>query len=254
MGNFAVHLSATLADVLLGLSPRLFHKALISRLQKRNPELIAATFNKPVKEWGSLRFPTEIAGFEDLTFLFWSTNVSRGILRQDYDEAAALFKAVRGLRAERGVEIGRFLGGSTVLIAAALPATGRLLSIDLCPRDDAALQQALDRLGLLSRVELKVGDANAVPISESYDFAFVDGDHSYEGAKKDHLKWGAAVRPGGLVIHHDMGCSRRFASQIAELKRLRDDILRAQAGAVAVQEEAGSLVVFRKLSDQWPAF
>lgn len=39
-------------------------------------------------------------------------------------------------------------------------------------------------------------------ISTWVDLLFIDGDHSYEGVKKD-LPWLSLVKPGGTVIFHD---------------------------------------------------
>lgn len=36
------------------------------------------------------------------------------------------------------------------------------------------------------------------------DVLFIDGDHSYEGVKADFELWHHLVRPGGLVIFHDI--------------------------------------------------
>lgn len=38
---------------------------------------------------------------------------------------------------------------------------------------------------------------------EEFDLVFVDGDHSYEGAKADLENWGRRVRSGGQVLVHD---------------------------------------------------
>lgn len=37
----------------------------------------------------------------------------------------------------------------------------------------------------------------------SLDFVFIDGDHTYESAKRDIELWYPKVRPGGLVSGHD---------------------------------------------------
>lgn len=37
----------------------------------------------------------------------------------------------------------------------------------------------------------------------SFDFVFIDGDHSYEGAKKDMQNYYKLIRPGGLFAGHD---------------------------------------------------
>ena len=36
------------------------------------------------------------------------------------------------------------------------------------------------------------------------DFAFIDGDHTYEGVKEDFEKYAPLVRQGGLVAFHDI--------------------------------------------------
>lgn len=37
----------------------------------------------------------------------------------------------------------------------------------------------------------------------SIDFSFIDGDHSYEGCKKDIDAWLPKIRPGGMICGHD---------------------------------------------------
>ena len=39
---------------------------------------------------------------------------------------------------------------------------------------------------------------------QSLDFVFIDGDHSYEGAKWDMIHWYPKVRNGGLFSGHDI--------------------------------------------------
>jgi len=38
---------------------------------------------------------------------------------------------------------------------------------------------------------------------KTYDFVFIDADHSYEGCKRDIVLWGPKVREGGLLMGHD---------------------------------------------------
>ena len=42
-----------------------------------------------------------------------------------------------------------------------------------------------------------------------FDFVFVDGDHSYQGARSDLRHWGRRVKKGGWVLVHD--CVPRFS-------------------------------------------
>jgi len=39
--------------------------------------------------------------------------------------------------------------------------------------------------------------------NQSLDFVFIDGDHSYEGTKKDIQLWMSKIKPGGWIGGHD---------------------------------------------------
>ena len=216
-------------DLLVRLLPRGLLRSLAASMSRYDPGLLTRTVTTARRSFEDVRLPARVSGFEDLAFLFWTTPMNRGLLRQDLDEAAALYRWVRSRPSPRGVEIGRYAGGSTVLIAAAMASGGgRLTSIDVAPRDDEALREALARLDLLRHVELLVADASRVAFDEPLDFVFIDGDHSYEGARRDHETWGRLVRIGGAIIHHDMGRGRAHATTLAPLARLRREIEGAQ--------------------------
>lgn len=161
-----------------------------------------------VRDW-----PDSVAGFEDLAFLFTSSQLNHGVASLRFDEAALLFRLVRRLDARRIVEIGRFKGGSTVVMAAAKAPSAHLLSFDLLvPQPggvdgaqlDRELTDALERLGLAGGVDLRVADSRAVELpAPGIDVLFVDGDHSYEGAAADLRRWSPLLRDGGHVVAHD---------------------------------------------------
>ena len=213
---------------------------------------MARALNKPDgSKWSDLEVPTQLEGFEDLSFLFWSSPLNRRFIRLDLDEAATMFKVVKSIPNAQGIEIGRFNGGSTVLLAAAVGPNGRLISIDSEPQDDQALGVFLRQANLLDRVELVVADSGAFEHDDQVDFVFIDGDHSYEGAKRDHNKWGSKVRPGGFIIHHDMGKARLLATQWESLAKLKSEIIAAQTEELEIAHEAGSMIIFRRLSSPW---
>ena len=241
--------TTVLCRQLVALAPDQFLAALV----RHHPDLIVTkgARNRSSFRWNNSEFKQALAQFEDLAFLFWTTPLNRGLLRQDFDEAATLFKTVRLLTNPCGVEIGRFHGASTVLLAAAVGPAGKLISIDLAPQDDGELLRVLRRAGVGDRVELIVGDANQVQRNAELDFVFIDGDHSYDGARRDHNKWGKLVRVGGFIIHHDMANQREFATQWTELKRLREDILQKQEQSLELFQEVGSMSVFKRRSTSW---
>jgi len=244
-------LSRGICDLLVGYAPQAF----IDSLRKCNYEMAIRELNKAyLFDWSHVSLSEHPECFDDLLSMFQLSPMGRGIIRQDFDEAAALFRAVRRLSDEgeaRGVEIGRFSGGSTLLLAVAVGEKGRLISIDIEPQDDATLEEVLKKTHMNSRVELVVADANTVKCQEKLDFIFIDGDHSYEGAKRDHNLWGGRVKKGGLIVHHDMASSRQYSTQWHDLARLRGDILEKQNSQIKLIEEAGSMSIFEKISDTW---
>lgn len=40
-------------------------------------------------------------------------------------------------------------------------------------------------------------------LDQSVDFAFIDGDHSYEGCKRDIIAWLPKIKSGGILAGHD---------------------------------------------------
>jgi predicted O-methyltransferase YrrM len=185
-----------------------------------------------VQQW-----PESIDGFEDVAFLFSSNQLSHGIASLQLDEAALLYRLAR--RVEPGatvVEIGRFKGGTTLMLASALPEGAELWSYDLHvalrpdltgPQLDAELEQALARYGLSDRVTLVVGDSRtAVPPPRPVSLVFVDGDHTYEGARADYERWRELVAPGAELLFHDAVDVGGYGNHYPGIARLVDEIER----------------------------
>jgi predicted O-methyltransferase YrrM len=145
-----------------------------------------------------------IESFEDCTALLSSNQVNHGVSRLMIAEAAHLYRLVRSLDAPAVVEIGRYRGGTTFLLAAA---GGRVLSIDVDPEvgtHDRRLLRVLEDRGLADRVTLVIADSRQHEVDPaSQDIVFVDGDHTYDGARADVEHWLPAVKPGGHLVLHD---------------------------------------------------
>lgn len=195
--------------------------------------------------------------FERLAFLFTSDIRNRGFVRLDIDEAACLFNAITNLvtlrqPAVNGIEIGRAAGGSTILIASAID--GRLISIDNNPMNDEALQIKLTS-NAITNVILVVADSQEVDIhnifttnhfaQQTIDFVFIDGDHSYHGAKRDFDNFSPVVKKGGYIIFHDMVKVRNNALMDNRLTQLKNEIIASHL--YDIKDYAGSLIVFEKL-------
>ena len=159
------------------------------------------------------QWPSEVRGFEDLAFLFSSNQLSHGVASLQIDEAALLYRLGRDATTGPVVEIGRFKGGSTFIFASSMRDGVELWSYDFHvalrpdmpgPQLDAELRAALERYRLAHKVHLIVGDSRtADPPHRPLEVLFIDGDHSYEGAKADYARWSELVRPGGHMLFHD---------------------------------------------------
>jgi predicted O-methyltransferase YrrM len=152
-------------------------------------------------------WPDELAGFEDCAFLFASNQANHGVAQLSVIEGAYLFRLLRGTPGPH-VEIGRYKGGGTLLMATALRAGDELWSYDThekAGRDvDAGIRAALDRYGLAAQVNLVVGDSHKVKLpADEVGVVFLDGDPTLEGTRRDADRWGAIVRRGGLLLFHD---------------------------------------------------
>src|SRR5438093_13380259 len=115
-------------------------------------QALIAKVDEPILETGE--------GFEDLAWLFTCDSRNRGRIRQGFDEAALLWKAVKSTSGDI-LEIGRNLAGSTVLLAAASEADRNIYSIDTRSNEERACKEYLSQSVNGDRVHLLVADSRA---------------------------------------------------------------------------------------------
>ncbi len=115
--------------------------------------------------------------------------------------------------ARRVLEIGTLGGYSTIWLARALPAGGRLVTVEADPRHAEVAVANLERAGVADRAEVVVGRAAAVladmPLGDPFDLVFIDAD---KPSNPIYLE--AAVRlgrPGTLVVVDNVGRGGRVA-------------------------------------------
>ena len=206
---------------LAGVLPRRVAEAVVAVLCVRRPDLILSGVRRGARldavDLDDMPFdlPANGApGFEALAGLFASSPLDHAVISMTVRQAAYLFGLVRGMDAHRVIEIGRYKGGSTLVIAAAMRGRGCFWSIDLAgdttrlergrsarPVDDQ-LADLCRRLGLT--VTLLVGDSRVLEVETGeVDLVLIDGDHSYEGARNDFTRFGRRVRVGGAVLFDD---------------------------------------------------
>jgi hypothetical protein len=108
---------------------------------------------------------------------------------------------------------------------------------------DGELSEALARFRLADKVHLLVADSRTVdPPPEPLEVLFIDGDHSYDGARADYDRWGAFVRPGGHMLFHDAVDSGGYGNHYPGVARVVSEI----GGDWDRRPDAGSIAHFIK--------
>jgi predicted O-methyltransferase YrrM/PAS domain-containing protein len=121
----------------------------------------------------------------------------------------ALYTLIRLLRPKNVIEIGAYTGASSISMAQALVDNadeGILHSIEVNSTHLALAQKHLLEACLEKHVMFYHGQSNdpeiihALPKSE---VIFVDGDHTYEGAKQDFEIYSRLLAEDGVMVYHD---------------------------------------------------
>lgn len=129
-----------------------------------------------------------------------------------YPNPEVLYILIRRIRPKILVETGVSFGVTSSFILQALEdnGEGKLYSIDL-PFQFAKENEtgSLVPIRLRHRWKLILGDSKTELSSllndlKRIDFLFIDGDHTYEGVKRDFLMYSPLVRKGGIIAFHDI--------------------------------------------------
>jgi predicted O-methyltransferase YrrM len=107
-------------------------------------------------------------------------------------------------RAQNILEIGTLGGYSTIWLARALPANGRLITLEIDPKHAEVAKKNLNRAGVADRVELRLGPAlTSLSQIESerrdpFDFIFIDAD---KPNNSNYFEWALRLsRPGSAIV------------------------------------------------------
>lgn len=118
------------------------------------------------------------------------------------NEAKLLQMLVRLCGAERVIEVGALAGYSGICIARALPAAGRLITIEVSSVHAKVARAHFEYAGVADKVTILQGGAvNVLPklvADAPYDLMFIDAD---KGNYHNYLAWAADnLRVGGVVV------------------------------------------------------
>ena len=184
------------------------------------------------------------------------------------DSAWILYALARSMKPETCVEIGSARGRSACHVGLALRENGRgkLWAID--PHrptdwnDDASvdtfgiLTRNLGRLGLRRFVEVVRGDSVSAAASwtRPIDLLFIDGDHSYDGVKRDWEAFVPFVSPFGVVVFHDtlwdLRPDPRYSRPDMGVPRFVEELRRQGYPVLTIDKDFGVSLVQPRLEGQ----
>lgn len=120
------------------------------------------------------------------------------------NQGKLLYLLARMVGARRILEIGTLGGYSAIWMARALPAGGRLITLEYSPKHAEIARTNITRAGLDELVEIRVGAAlDTLPkiqeeMKEPFDLIFIDADKPNNA---EYLRWAMKLsRPGTLII------------------------------------------------------
>jgi len=106
--------------------------------------------------------------------------------------------------AKKILELGTLGGYSTIWFGRALPADGKLITLEYSPHHAAVAQKNVERAGLGDKVEIRVGKAlDTLPVLETegagpFDLIFIDADKQ---PYAEYFEWALKLsRRGTLII------------------------------------------------------
>jgi len=134
-------------------------------------------------------------------------------------ELSELLKIVKSRKPKVILEIGTANGGTLFSLMKTMPNDGVAVSIDL-PRGEfgggytawrapfyrsfAAQGQKIFLIRADSHSLVTFNKVKTILNKRGVDFLFIDGDHTYEGVKKDFEMYRKLVNPGGIIALHDI--------------------------------------------------
>ena len=159
-----------------------------------------------------------------------------GSLSVPFEDGRLLRILAESSGAMRIVEIGTSYGYSGMWLALALLGTsGRLTTFEIDERRQARARANFERAGVLSSVDLVLGDAHALvtEIKGPVDMVFSDADK--EGYLDYLQKLVPVLRPGGLFVTHNIDmAARAYLGAISHDGALESTLVNVGSGEIAV--------------------
>ncbi|MFZ5553139.1 MAG: class I SAM-dependent methyltransferase [Bacteroidota bacterium] len=192
--------------------------------------LIKRGFNRLVKDIQVLN-QKKMSAEETIDFVF-SKKAELIQPWQFREEITKLAKEIETLHPKVVVEIGTANGGTLFITSRVADENALIISIDLpggkfgggYPEWKIPVYSSFARKN--QTIQLIRGDSHSdetfqkllsILGTKKIDYLFIDGDHTYQGAKQDYEKYSTLVRPGGLIGFHDIVIHRGSTCDVYKL-------------------------------------
>jgi predicted O-methyltransferase YrrM len=136
--------------------------------------------------------------------------------QQKYTELESLLKLLQSIKPKKILEIGVFKGGTIMAWTYIADNNAKIVGVDLpdggfgggfTPEEANTIRKLAKQN---QTIELKAMDShdpktiNKIKDIAPFDFIFIDGDHTYMGAKEDFLNYYPMLNKGGILALHDI--------------------------------------------------
>ncbi|OBQ12759.1 MAG: SAM-dependent methyltransferase [Anabaena sp. LE011-02] len=147
----------------------------------------------------SLREPTILTQLRQET-----AQMPRSIMQISPEQGQFMALLVKLIGAKKTLEVGVFTGYSSLVVALALPADGKIVACDVSEEYTSIARRYWQEAGVADKIDLHIAPAletldNLLTTGEAgtFDFAFIDADKgNYENYYERCLE---LIRPGGLI-------------------------------------------------------
>jgi len=163
-----------------------------------------------------IRIPRVTKQEDDIDFIFSNKYIN---ILQIKSEFFNLLDLIKEKKPKVMMEIGTLKGGSLFFFSRSIAKNAFIISLDSFPDLKNKNLKKYMTIKLLKKIPLKnqkfhliTNDShseNAIRkvkylLEDKIDFLFIDGDHSYEGVKKDFEIYSPLVKEGGIIAFHDI--------------------------------------------------
>lgn len=179
-------------------------------------------------------------------------------MQQHLDEIGDLCEFIKEKKCENFIEIGTYDGGTFYTLANIC--TGIKISIDNSGGhygvgEERKNQRNKDLSSIFSGTTFIEGDSHCTSVQEELtmllgsnkvDLLFIDGDHTYEGAKKDYEFYRKFVKEDGYIVFHDIIDTELHRNHKCRVDLLWNELIGEKHEFLTQNGEWGGIGVLKK--------